>query len=94
MKMLKEVLQLALIYLFCFLKGQAQVFTAQAQVVHVGGQKFVITPAQVQVQGSGQVIQAQLVQTTTPQGTTIQRLVLTPNAQNQGLSTSVIDSDF
>ena len=62
------------------LSGQAHVFTAQAQSVMVGGQRFVITPAQVQVQGTGQMIAAQLIQTTTGQGTSVQRLVLTPNA--------------
>ena len=69
------------------LSGQAHVYTAQAQAVIVGGQKFVITPAQVQVQGTGQMIPAQLIQTTTSQGTTLQRLVLTPGgaAAQQGL---------
>ncbi|XP_072022226.1 nucleosome-remodeling factor subunit BPTF-like isoform X2 [Amphiura filiformis] len=68
------------------LSGQAHVYTAQAQAVIVGGQKFVITPAQVQVQGTGQMIPAQLIQTTTSQGTTLQRLVLTPGgaAAQQG----------
>ncbi|XP_054762384.2 nucleosome-remodeling factor subunit BPTF-like [Lytechinus pictus] len=62
------------------LTGQAQVFSNQAQVLQVGGQKFVITPAQVQVQGTGQMIPAQLIQTQTSQGAVLQRLVLTPNA--------------
>lgn len=66
------------------LSGQAHVYTAQAQAVVVGGQKFVITPAQVQVQGTGQMIPAQLIQTTTSAGTTLQRLVLTPGGNTAG----------
>ncbi len=76
------------------ISGQAHVFTAQAQSVMVGGQRFVITPAQVQVQGTGQMIAAQLIQTTTGQGTTLQRLVLTPNAATAQGQFRILISSF
>ncbi|XP_071965223.1 uncharacterized protein [Antedon mediterranea] len=68
--------------------GQAQIFASQAQVLQVGGQKFIVTPAVVTVPTTGQTIPAQLIQTQTNQGTTVQRLVLTPNATGASTSTT------
>ncbi|XP_033120164.1 nucleosome-remodeling factor subunit BPTF-like [Anneissia japonica] len=68
--------------------GQAQIFASQAQVLQVGGQKFIVTPAVVTVPTTLQTIPAQLIQTQTAQGTTVQRLVLTPNATGATTSTA------